>query len=182
MSIKNLEIATLGGGCFWCLEAVFEQVIGVRSVVSGYCGGQDEHPTYRSICTGNTGHAEVVRVSFDSSLISFEELLEVFFVIHDPTTLNRQGNDAGTQYRSIVFFHTNEQKSTLLALIRRLEAEKLWESPVVTEIRPEAPFFAAEDEHQHYFSTHPDQAYCQIVIAPKVTKFRNKFKSRIRTN
>ena len=157
-------------------------MVGVESVVSGYCGGYVDHPSYSSICTGSTGHAEVVRVSFDANLISFEELLEIFFVIHDPTTPNRQGRDVGTQYRSVAFFHTEAQKDTLLSLIGRMEADKLWEAPIVTKIQPEAPFFAAEDEHQHYFSKHPDQAYCQIVVAPKVAKFRSKFKSRLRTN
>lgn len=182
MSAKGLEIATLGGGCFWCLEGVFEQVIGVESVVPGYCGGYGEAPTYRSVCTGNTGHAEVVRVVFDPQVIAYERILEIFFAIHDPTTLNRQGHDVGTQYRSVIFFHSEAQKDMAQALIRRLEAAGLWDSPVVTEIRPEVPFFAAEEEHWQYFHKHPEQGYCQVVIAPKLAKFRGKFKSLVRTD
>ena len=182
MSESNREVATLGGGCFWCLEAVFENVVGVESVVSGYCGGQTDNPDYRSICEGNTGHAEVVRVSFDPELISYQELLEVFFAIHDPTTLNRQGNDFGTQYRSVVFHHSDEQKELVSAVIRDLEDKKLWDAPVVTEVRSEAPFFAAEDYHQHYFENNPDKAYCQLVVAPKVAKFRKSFSSQMRTS
>lgn len=182
MSEKNQEVATLGGGCFWCLEAVFENVVGVESVVSGYCGGQTNRPDYRSICEGNTGHAEVVRVVFNPEVINYRELLEIFFVIHDPTTPNRQGNDIGTQYRSIVFHHTVEQKEAINAVIRSLDEKKLWDAPVVTEVRPEAPFFAAEGYHQHYFENNPDKAYCQLVVAPKVVKFRNSFRSRFRTS
>jgi peptide-methionine (S)-S-oxide reductase len=182
MLVKNRELATLGGGCFWCLEAVFEQVVGVESVVSGYSGGRVDNPTYHAVCAGTTGHAEVVRVSFDAAEISYEELLEIFFVIHDPTTLNRQGNDVGTQYRSVIFHHSDLQKETALALIRRLESEKLWDAPVVTEVRPEAIFYVAEDYHQHYFSRNPDQGYCRLVVAPKLAKFRKRFLSRIRTN
>ena len=182
MSGKNHEVATLGGGCFWCLEGVFEQLRGVVSVVSGYCGGHVAAPTYRMVCGGATGHAEVVQLVFDPLAITYEQILEVFFAIHDPTSLNRQGNDVGTQYRSVIFVHSDEQAEIAHLLIRRLVAEKLWNSPVVTEIRPEAPFFAAEDEHRKYFSKHPEQVYCQLVIAPKLAKFRRKFNSLVRTD
>ena len=180
MSGKNFELATLGGGCFWCLEAVFEQVAGVHSVLSGYSGGHTEDPDYASVCAGTTGHAEVVRIAFDPEVISYEDLLKIFFVIHDPTTLNRQGNDVGTQYRSIIFFHSVAQRDTANSLIFRLEDDRLWEAPVVTEMRVEAPFFKAEEHHQHYFQRHPDQGYCQMVVAPKVAKFRKNFWERIK--
>ena len=179
---RKAEVATLGGGCFWCLEAVFELISGVESVVSGYSGGQVPNPTYRAVCEGNTGHAEVVRVTFDPDEISYEKLLEIFFTIHDPTTLNRQGNDSGTQYRSVIFHHFDTQNETALSVMRRLEEAKLWDAPVVTEILPEVQFFPAEDYHQHYFSSNPAQGYCQIVISPKVTKFRKSFRSLIGRN
>ena len=182
MNAKRLEVATLGGGCFWCLEGVFEQVLGVESVAPGYCGGHVDAPTYHAVCTGSTGHAEVVRVVFEPQIISYESLLEIFFAIHDPTTLNRQGNDIGTQYRSIIFCHSDAQKDAAQLLIQQLEAEKLWASPVQTEICPEAPFFAAEKEHRQYHSRNPDQGYCRVVIAPKVAKLRSKFKSFVRTD
>lgn len=181
MSENIRESATLGGGCFWCLEAVFEQVTGVESVISGYCGGQTDNPSYRSVCEGHSGHAEVVRITFDPVQISYRDLLEIFFVIHDPSTLNRQGNDIGTQYRSVIFYHSAAQKETAHALIRELENEKIWGKPVVTEVRPEERFFAAENYHQHYFSNNSDQGYCQVVVAPKLAKFRKNFSSRIRT-
>ena len=182
MSGKNHEVATLGGGCFWCLEGVFEQLRGIVSVIPGYCGGALEAPTYRLVCSGKTGHAEVVQLVFDPQVITYEQILEVFFAIHDPTSLNRQGNDVGTQYRSVIFVHSDEQAEIAHLLIRRLVAEKLWDSPVVTEIRLEAPFFAAEEEHRQYFSKHPEQGYCQLVIAPKLAKFRRKFNSLVRTD
>ena len=182
MSENSREIATLGGGCFWCLEAVFEQVAGVESVVSGYCGGLVDNPTYRSVCEGKTGHAEVVRVVFDPDKISYAELLEIFFVMHDPTTLNRQCNDLGTQYRSVIFYHSSKQKETAISVLHRLEGQNLWDAPVVTEVLPEAPFFPAEDYHQQYFSRNPDTGYCQMVVAPKVAKFRKNFRARISTN
>jgi len=182
MSESNRELATLGGGCFWCLEAVYEQVIGVVSVVSGYCGGHTDNPTYRAVCDGDSGHAEVVCISFDPGLISYENLLEIFFVIHDPTTLNRQGNDSGSQYRSVIFHHSATQRETAIALMRRLEQEKLWDAPIVTEVQPAAIFYAAEDYHQHYFRKNPDQAYCQMIVAPKVAKFRKNFRALIRRN
>lgn len=169
------EVATLAGGCFWCLEAVFDEVKGVESVESGYMGGQTTAPTYRDVCEGRTGHAEVVRVTFDPAVISFRELLEVFFVIHDPTTLNRQGNDVGTQYRSAIFFHSPEQKTAAEETIARLNAEKLWDSPIVTEVVPASTFHVAEDYHQEYFARNPAQPYCMFVVAPKVIKFRKEF-------
>lgn len=180
MMENRTELATLGGGCFWCLEAVFEQVVGVHSVVSGYCGGHAAHPDYRSVCEGTTGHAEVVRVAFDPAQIGYDELLEIFFAIHDPTTPDRQGNDCGTQYRSVIFCHSDAQAETARALIRRLEEEKVWSAPVVTEVRSEAPFFPAEDYHQHYFARNPGQGYCQMVVAPKLAKFRKAFATRLK--
>ena len=180
MSESNWQLATLGGGCFWCLEAVFEQVDGVDSVVSGYCGGHGKRPDYAAVCAGNTGHAEVVRIRFDADEISYQELLEIFFVIHDPTTLNRQGNDIGTQYRSAIFYHSAAQKEAAESLIARLQQEEVWSTPPVTEVRPVAPFFAAEEYHQHYFGRNPGQAYCQLVVAPKLANFRQRFAARIR--
>jgi peptide-methionine (S)-S-oxide reductase len=180
MTDDGFEQATLGGGCFWCLEAVFAQLQGVESVVSGYCGGHSANPSYRSVCDGNTGHAEAVRITFDSAKLSYEELLEVFFAIHDPTTLNRQGNDVGTQYRSVIFHHSEAQRETALSLIRKFESEEFWNEPLVTEVRPEMVFHAAEDYHQQYFSKNPDQGYCQVVVAPKISKFRQLFWSRIK--
>jgi peptide-methionine (S)-S-oxide reductase len=176
------DYAILGGGCFWCLEAVFEQVIGVESVVSGYSGGKTENPNYEEVCTGSTGHAEVVRVVFDPEVISYAQLLEIFFVIHDPTTKNRQGDDVGTQYRSVVFYHSDAQKSAASSVMQTLAARGLWDAPPVTEILPEAPFYAAEDYHQHYFARNPHQGYCQMVVAPKVAKFRKKFSSRLKAS
>ena len=172
---EGKEAATLAGGCFWCLEAVFDEVKGVESVESGYMGGQATAPTYRDVCEGRTGHAEVVRVTFDPAVISFRELLEVFFVIHDPTTLNRQGNDVGTQYRSAIFFHSPEQKTVADETIARLNAEKLWDSPIVTQVVPASTFHVAEDYHQEYFARNPAQPYCMFVVAPKVIKFRKEF-------
>lgn len=169
------EVATLAGGCFWCLEAVFDEVKGVESVESGYMGGQTTAPTYRDVCGGRTGHAEVVRITFDPAVISFQELLEVFFVIHDPTTLNRQGNDAGTQYRSAIFFHSPEQKTAAEETIARLNAGKLWDGPIVTEVVPASTFHVAEEDHQEYFARNPAQPYCMFVVAPKVIKFRKEF-------
>ncbi len=182
MNEKTLEIATLGGGCFWCLEAVFEHVLGVASVTSGYSGGHTDNPSYREVCDGNTGHAEVVRIAFDPNQISYEQLLKIFFVIHDPTTLNKQGNDVGTQYRSVIFYHTDEQRSVASGLIRELECERLWEAPVVTEICPVSHFYEAENYHQHYFKRNPDRAYCQFVVAPKVAKFRKQCSAWMRRN
>lgn len=173
-------IATLGGGCFWCLEAAFEKLTGVISVVSGYSGGDDENPTYRSICEGRSGHAEVVRVAFDPGQISYRELLEIFFVIHDPTTLNRQGNDVGSQYRSVIFTHSVEQFAIAESLIAALDAQALWPAAIVTEVLPARRFYPAEDDHQHYFSRNAQQPYCQFVVAPKLEKLRRIFALRIK--
>jgi len=174
------EMATLGGGCFWCLEAVFEGLRGVISVESGYMGGAKPDPSYEEVCRGRTGHAEVVRVTFDPVVVTFREILEVFFVIHDPTTLNRQGNDVGTQYRSVVFHHTPEQKSATEQVIAQLGAAQLWKDPIVTEIAPATIFFPAEDYHQRYFERNSSQPYCQFVVAPKVAKFRKHFLEKLK--
>lgn len=175
------EVATLGAGCFWCVEAAFEQLRGVERVVSGYSGGQVDKPTYKQICTGTTGHAEVVQVRFDPSELSFKDLLRVFFTVHDPTTVDRQGNDVGPQYRSAVFFHSPQQKQDAEGVIRELEAEGVWDSPIVTEITPFERFYEAEDYHQEYYRNNPSQPYCRIVISPKVAKFRKAFASRLKT-
>ena len=169
------EITTLGGGCFWCLEAVFDEMEGVLSAVSGYMGGSVKNPSYREVCSGSTGHAEVVQVTFDPSVTSFREILDVFFAIHDPTTLNRQGNDIGTQYRSAIFYHAPEQKAAAEAAIGELAAKKIWKDRIVTEITPATQFYPAEDYHQEYFRNNSYQPYCQFVVAPKVEKFRSKF-------
>jgi peptide-methionine (S)-S-oxide reductase len=174
------ETATLAGGCFWCLEAVYDQLQGVTDVVSGYSGGQVRNPSYREVCTGSTGHAEVVQVTFDPTQISYREILEVFFSIHDPTTLNRQGADVGTQYRSAIFYHSPEQKATAETLIHELEGEQVWNRPVVTELVPFSQFYPAEDYHQEYYTNHPEQGYCTMVIAPKLAKFRKKFAERMK--
>ncbi len=174
------ETATLGGGCFWCLEAVYDALQGVTAVESGYSNGKVVNPTYRQVCDGDTGHAEVVRVTFDPALISFREILEVFFVIHDPTTLNRQGNDAGTQYRSGIYFHTAEQKAVAEQLIAELNAEKVFRDPIVTEVVAAQTFYVAEDYHQEYFAHNSEQPYCQYVVAPKLAKFRQKFAARVK--
>jgi len=177
---SETEIAMLAGGCFWCLEAVYDGVKGVTSVESGYMGGSTPDPTYEQVCGGITGHAEVVRVTFEPAVVSFKELLEVFFVIHDPTTLNRQGNDAGTQYRSAIYYHTPQQKSDAEAVIKELSAAKLWRDAIVTEVTPATTFYMAEGYHQEYFARNPYQPYCQIVVEPKVQKFRKKFLDRIK--
>ncbi len=174
------EVATLAGGCFWCLEAVFDELKGVESVESGYMGGHTRNPAYQQVCNGDTGHAEVVRVTFDPTVTPFKELLEVFFVIHDPTTLNYQGNDFGSQYRSAIFYHTPEQKAAAENVIARLNAAKLWSVPIVTEVTPAADYYAAEDYHQEYYSRNPRQPYCQAVVAPKVQKFRKHFLDKLR--
>ena len=173
------ETATLGGGCFWCLEAVFEQVEGVESVVSGYAGGESPNPTYYAVCSGTTGHAEVTQITFDPVVTSFREILEIFFAIHDPTTLNRQGADAGTQYRSVIFTHSPEQERTARDLIAELEGQGLWENPVVTEITEAPQFYAAESDHQQYYRRNPNQGYCQVVISPKVAKLRQRFAHKL---
>lgn len=176
---KSEELATLAGGCFWCLEAVYKELRGVRGVVSGYAGGHVESPTYREVCEGTTGHAEVVQIIFDSSAVSYKELLEVFFTIHDPTTLNRQGGDVGTQYRSAVFYHSPEQRETAEQVIAEMSAARVWDSPIVTEVAPLEKFYPAEDYHQNYFEKNPTQPYCRAVVAPKVSKFRKLFLDRL---
>lgn len=176
-----MEYATLGGGCFWCLEAVFEEVRGVEGVVSGYAGGQTPEPTYSEVCEGDTGHAEVVRIEFDPAVISYREVLEIFFAIHDPTTLNRQGHDVGTQYRSVIFYHSPQQAEVAVLLIAELDARRIWDSPIVTHVAEAPAFYPAEDYHQRYFRSHPEQGYCNLVIAPKVAKFRQSFRSRLRS-
>jgi peptide-methionine (S)-S-oxide reductase len=174
------EVATLAGGCFWCLEAVFDDLKGVDQVESGYAGGTVPHPTYRQVCSGTTGHAEVVQITFDPRVISFKELLQVFFTIHDPTTLNRQGGDVGTQYRSAIFYHTPEQKATAEQVIQEITAAKIWPAPLVTEVVPFAAFYKAEDYHQEYFRFNGEQPYCRAVVAPKVAKFRKQFHDRLK--
>lgn len=180
MSNSALQLATVGGGCFWCLEAVFEQLRGVHKVVSGYTGGAVPNVTYDEVCTGRTGHAEVIQITFDPAEISFADLLDVFFATHDPTTLNRQGADAGTQYRSAIFCHDDEQRRIASAKIEELNAAKIWNAPIVTQIASLDVFYPAEDYHQGYFRSHPAQGYCQAVISPKVGKFRQKFAHRLR--
>jgi peptide-methionine (S)-S-oxide reductase len=174
------EVATLAGGCFWCLEAVFEEMRGVESVKSGYAGGTVPNPRYDDVCTGRTGHAEVVQVTFGPAEVSYRELLEVFFTIHDPTTLNQQGADRGTQYRSAVFTHSPEQEETARQVIRDLEAEAVWDDPIVTQVEPLTHFYPAEDYHDAYYRRNSRQPYCQVVIAPKVAKFRQKYLSKLR--
>lgn len=174
------EVATLAGGCFWCLEAVFLELKGVVSVQSGYAGGTVANPSYELVCTGTTGHAEVVQVTFDPSVISFQDLLEIFFVIHDPTTLNRQGGDVGTQYRSAIFYHSPEQKAVAERAIAELEAGHVWDDPIVTEVHPLDAFYPAEEYHRDYFRRNPNQAYCRAVIAPKVAKVRKAYFEKLR--
>lgn len=178
--MSDREVATLGGGCFWCLEAVYEQLIGVEEVESGYSGGMVDNPSYQAVCTGSTGHAEVVQITFDPQAISFEELLKVFFTIHDPTTLNRQGADVGSQYRSAVFYHDEGQKAIAERVIREITTARLWENPIVTEVTPLTAFYRAEDYHQEYYRRNPGQGYCRVVIAPKVAKFRRQYLTRLK--
>lgn len=173
--ITNYETITLAGGCFWCLEAVFDEMKGVLSVDSGYANGHVANPTYRAVCNGDTGHAEVAQIKFDPTVVSFRDILNVFFAIHDPTTLNRQGADMGTQYRSGIYYHSPEQKETAEALIKDLNAQKIWNSPIVTEVEALKDFYIAEDYHQEYFARNQNQPYCQAVVAPKVAKFRKHY-------
>jgi len=180
MTDAGKEIATLAGGCFWCLEAVFDDLKGVDSVESGYMGGKTVNPSYEEVCSGETGHAEVAQLSFDPKQVSFKEILEVFFVIHDPTTLNRQGNDAGTQYRSAIFYHTAEQKAAAEQVIANISAAKVYEDPIVTEVVPASKFYVAEDYHQEYFRRNPAQPYCAFVVRPKVAKFRKHFLEKLK--
>jgi peptide-methionine (S)-S-oxide reductase len=178
--MPNLQTAVLGGGCFWCLEAVFDNLQGVKSVESGYMGGTVRNPAYREVCEGSTGHAEVARITFDADDISFPELLEVFFLIHDPTTLNRQGNDIGTQYRSVIFYTSDEQRRQAEQAIAALNASRTYPDPVVTSVESAKEFFMAEDYHQEYFANNSYQPYCQFVVAPKVKKFREKFAEKMK--
>jgi peptide-methionine (S)-S-oxide reductase len=174
------EISTLAGGCFWCLEAVYDQMKGVESVESGYMGGRMPNPTYEAVCTGQSGHAEVVQITFDPKVVSYREILEIFFAIHDPTTLNRQGNDVGTQYRSAIFYHSPEQKQVAQEVIARLTKEKVFDQAIVTEVVPAGTFYIAEDYHQEYFARNPYAPYCTYVVNPKVVKFRKQFTEKLK--
>ena len=180
-STNGTEVATFAGGCFWCLEAVYDQIKGVQAVESGYIGGHADNPTYEAVCGGGTGHAEAIRVTFDPRIISYKELVELFLVVHDPTTLNRQGNDVGTQYRSAIFCHTPEQQKTAELVIAGCNREKLYPAPIVTQVGPATTWYEAEGYHQEYFSRNPTQGYCQFVVAPKVAKFRKQFSSRLKS-
>jgi len=177
---EQREIATLGGGCFWCLDGIFRDLKGVEKVESGYAGGQTKNPSYREVCAGTTGHAEVVQVTFDPSAISFRDVLGVFFTIHDPTTPNRQGADVGTQYRSLVLYHSDDQRRIAEQVISELTDAKVWDDPIVTQIVPYTTFYPAEQYHQDYFAQNPDQPYCRVVIAPKVSKFRKRYLDRLK--
>jgi len=180
METKNLETATLAAGCFWCVEAVFDDLRGVESVESGYSGGHTINPTYQQVCSETTGHAEVIQLKFDLNVISFKEILQVFFAVHDPTTLNRQGNDVGSSYRSSIFYHSDEQRRIAEKVVEEVEAEAVYDSPIVTEIKPFDKFYVAENYHQEYFANNPNQPYCAAVVAPKVAKFRQKFVQRLK--
>jgi len=175
-----VEVVTLGGGCFWCLETVYDRLKGVEDVVSGYAGGHVPSPSYQQVCTGTTGHAEVVQITFDPAVITFRDILDVFFTIHDPTTLNRQGADVGPQYRSAIFYHTDEQRAIAEGAIADLEAAGVWDAPIVTEVTPLTTFYAAEDYHQEYYVRNPNQGYCRMVIAPKVAKLRKHYLERLK--
>ena len=172
---EQFAVATFGGGCFWCLEAVYENVIGVNTVKSGFAGGQIENPSYEHVCQGTTGHTEVIQIEFNPEMISFNDLLGIFFTIHDPTTLDRQGADKGTQYRSAIFYHDTQQKETIDTIIQEIATAEIFENPIVTEVSPFEIFYIAENYHQDYFANNPDQPYCRAVVAPKVAKFRNKY-------
>lgn len=176
----STETATLGGGCFWCLEAVYDQLRGVQDVVSGYAGGHVENPTYEQVSSGQTGHAEVVQITFDPEIISYGEILDVFFTIHDPTTLNRQGADIGTQYRSVIFYHSEEQRRIAVEKMKAIEDAGIWDDPIVTQLEPFDAFYPAEDYHQEYYERNPNAGYCQFVIKPKVAKFRKEFMNRLK--
>ena len=178
--MENLPTAIFGGGCFWCLEAVFDRLQGVTQVESGYAGGQVENPTYRQVCNGDTGHAEVVRITFDPNAVTYRELLEVLFTVHDPTTLNRQGNDMGTQYRSVIFYTSDEQRRESEKMIAELNAAQVWPNPIVTRVEPAPKFFVAEDYHQEYFVNNSNQPYCLFVVAPKVKKFQEKYAKKMK--
>jgi peptide-methionine (S)-S-oxide reductase len=178
--IMTYEIATLGGGCFWCLEAIYDQLKGVHDVVSGYSGGHIENPSYKAVCSGTTGHAEVVQITFDPEVVSFNDLLGIFFTIHDPTTLNRQGADVGTQYRSVIFYHSPEQGEIAEKIIHDLEQQGLWSRAIVTDVTPFEIFYPAEDYHQEYYQRNPNQGYCQVIIEPKVAKFRKEYFDKLK--
>jgi len=180
MNTNHTEFATFGGGCFWCIEAVFQRLVGVKSVVSGYAGGKNANPTYKEVCTGTTGHAEVVQIRFDPAEVSYADLLRVFFTIHDPTTKDRQGHDVGPQYRSIILTHTEEQRQTAAAVIKEITDAKVWPAPLVTQIETLQAFYEAEPEHHDYFARNPWTGYCQVVVAPKVAKFRKHFSDRLK--
>lgn len=177
--MKNYEQATLGGGCFWCLEAVYKDLKGVVNILPGYSGGHTENPTYEEVCTDTTGHAEVVQITYDPELITYQDLLEIFFFIHDPTSLNRQGADEGTQYRSVVFYHNQEQKDLAYTMIKNLEEEQVYEDPIVTELVKLDKFYPAEEYHHNYYARNPEQAYCSVVIAPKLARFREKYHEKL---
>jgi peptide-methionine (S)-S-oxide reductase len=177
---QRMEVATLGGGCFWCVEAVFDELKGVERVESGYSGGQVENPSYRQVCAGTTGHAEVIQITFDPQVVTFREILEIFFTVHNPTTLNRQGADVGTQYRSVIFYHDETQRAIAQEVINEINAAKTWDAPVVTEVAPFEKFYEAEDYHQEYFRMHGTEPYCQMVIAPKMSKFREHYRERLK--
>ena len=179
-SLKKLDVTTFGSGCFWCTEAIFEGLKGVQSVVSGYSGGNVPNPSYESVCSGKTGHAEVSQITFDPQIISYDELLEIFWKTHNPTTLNQQGNDVGTQYRSVIFYHNDEQKKKAEHYKNELNKSGAWDNPVITEITPFSKFYIAEQYHQHYFERNPYQGYCSFVIAPKVEKFRKVFTDKLK--
>jgi len=180
VSSRQIEVATLGGGCFWCMEAVFSELRGVEKVESGYSGGALADPTYEQVSTGKTGHAEVVQVNFNPKVISFKEILKIFFTMHDPTTLNRQGTDVGTQYRSVIFYHNDEQKVTAEQVIKEITEAKIWNAPIVTQIEPFKAFYKAEDYHKDYFKEHPEQPYCKLVIAPKIAKLREHYRKKLK--
>ncbi len=180
MQTEKLEITTLGNGCFWCTDAIYTRVKGVKSITPGFSGGSVKNPSYKEVCTGNTGHAEVVQIEFDPSVISFAEILEIYFKTHDPTQLNRQGNDIGTQYRSVIFCHSEEQKKIATEIKEKLEAEKIWDDPIVTQIETFENFYPAEEYHDDYYENNPEQGYCKFVITPKVEKFEKVFKDYLK--
>ena len=178
---KNTEVATMGSGCFWCSEAIFSQLKGVEKVESGYSGGRSAHPSYQDVCSGTTGHAETVQVTFDSNVISYEDILHIFFTTHDPTTLNRQGGDVGTQYRSVIFYHNDKQRETAQRIIKELNGSKVWKNPIVTELSPFKAFYKAEDYHQEFYERNRNYPYCQVVIEPKIAKLRQHYLSKLKT-
>ena len=178
--MSDKQIATLAGGCFWCLEAVYEQMRGVEEVLSGYIAGEKPNPSYEAVCTGTSGHAEAVQITFNPALVTYGELLSVFFTIHDPTTLNRQGNDKGAQYRSAIYYHNEEQRTAAAEFMLELEKKQMFSAPLVTELSVATTFYPAEDYHQHYFAKHPEQGYCQFVVAPKLAKFKERFLNKMK--